>query len=716
MGTKELEFIFSEHSISTKGQEIFKRLYAINNKLLDTINFDILSDKFILKLSFEELSRIACDKKIQDILINLDDNKCDLLFKLKESFLTNDNWITGMNMIVKALNNPNFSQISESVLKSNNYELLKNYFNLINQDQNYFEIENLEQLKNYEEIKNNICNAILDNPENVDGLSEYIKKLSTLDRIKFATIEKNYGISLSQAKLLCQKYGFNIESAQETVGNKKIHTLLKDLTQIITAENLEQIEGLELTATNIENFNYIDTETRDSFAQMYNDALYKPNEKDIVEEIEIDGKKVPIYNAGTNFYMCTHVVGAFSSGNRDNESYVESWNRPTRANHVFCTRMVSNESLELANENSICYGFVNFENSALIASAPWDMASIQLNKRFDTVGTMDAERNMSACEGSSSRFFTPIEQANNTRTDGNETNWDRFSSNGERKQPSYVIYIADSMENGDYKNSPNYQNSLMVASQHGIPLVIIDRESVIANEHLEIENMLQEYERTQNPVLINRIIQKFENNRTTGYHQKCEEKYQTEFPLKDNNNYLSLESLVNKIVTISRNSDDSTAIYQQIIDELLIQAIRSTKDEKDFCDIVYQIANLDSSLTVDIDKILKMHLGITQKDKKPQLCSKNYLKSFYYKREGIIEPKDEKKKFDESTVETELQELSSETLISGFNDMSQNLKATKKMLAEQEQTKGDDVWGEAIDDDVWGDVGGGTEVDDDEWR
>ena len=60
--------------------------------------------------------------------------------------------------------------------------------------------------------------------------------MSTLDRVKFATIDKNYGISLSQAKLLCQKYGFNIERIQETVVNKKIHTLLKDLTQIITAE------------------------------------------------------------------------------------------------------------------------------------------------------------------------------------------------------------------------------------------------------------------------------------------------------------------------------------------------------------------------------------------------------------------------------------------------------------------------------------------------
>ena len=259
MDIEELESVFTEYNIGAEGQAIFKKLYTINNELLETINYEILSNKFISKLSFEELSRIVCDKKFQDTLINLDDNKYALFFKLKDTFLTTDNWITGSNMIVKALNNPNFSELSDSVLQSNNSELFKNYFNLINQDQNYFGIESIEQLKNYEEIKNNVCDAILDNPENTEGLSEHIKNLSTLDRVKFATIEKNYGISLSQAKLLCQKYGFNIEGTQEIVGNEKIHTLLKDLAQIISSENLEQIEELELTATDIENFNYIDT-------------------------------------------------------------------------------------------------------------------------------------------------------------------------------------------------------------------------------------------------------------------------------------------------------------------------------------------------------------------------------------------------------------------------------------------------------------------------
>ncbi len=560
MDTKEIETIFTKYNIDAKGKASFKKLFDQNTDLLETINFEILSDKFISKLTFEELSRIVCDKKFQDTLINLDDNQYALFFKLKETFLTKDNWITGSNIIVKALNSSDFSELSASISSTTRTDILKNYFNVINQEQNYFGIKSIEQLENYDQIRNNVCTSILNNPENIQGLTEHIQSLSELDRVKFATIEKNFGISLTQAKLLCQKYGFNIENAQEIVGNEKIHTFLKNLTQIISSDSIEQIEKLELAEMNIENFNAIDTEIRKSFAQMYNDKFYKPKEEDLIEVIEIDGKKVPIYNAGTNFYMCSHVVGAFSHKNNGEQSYQQAWNIPKRTNHVFCTRMISNESLELAKEEQIGYGFTDFENSALVASAPWDMASMELNKQFDTVGTMDTERTMAACEGSSSRFLTPMEQANNTRIDGNETNWDRFNSNGEKKQPSYIICIADSMSNDEYKNSKNYQDSLIVAAQYGIPLVMLDREKIIENEHLEIENMLQEYEETQNPYLINRIIQRFENNRTTGYCQKCEEKYKTEFPLRNNDRYRSLESLVAKLVDISKENENNTRV------------------------------------------------------------------------------------------------------------------------------------------------------------
>ena len=68
---KNLKIPFAKYNIDAKGQEIFKQMYDMNSNLLKTINFEILSEKFISKLIFEELSRIVCDKKFQETLINL---------------------------------------------------------------------------------------------------------------------------------------------------------------------------------------------------------------------------------------------------------------------------------------------------------------------------------------------------------------------------------------------------------------------------------------------------------------------------------------------------------------------------------------------------------------------------------------------------------------------------------------------------------------------
>lgn len=531
--------------------------------------------------------------------------------------MTEKSWITGCNLIVNFLNERADSEMANAVIQSGDRNILRNYFNFINQDKNYFEITSYEQLEKFEQIRENACNQILNNPEEVEGLSSYLEYMSSLDRFKFATIEKNFGISLSQAKLLCQKYAFNIENAQEIVGNENVHEMLKKLSQIISSESKEQISQIDLSNIEIGRFIDLDGKIRESFAQMYNESFYEPKSADVVEVVEINDKTVPIYNAGTKFNFCAHVVGFATNIDDEEFNYQKKWNSPTRANHVICTRMVSNECLETADENCVCYGFTDFDTMSLIASAPWNMNTLQETSKFDTVGEMDESRLMNVSQGAGSRFLTPMEQANNTGIDRNETNWDRFDKDGNRKQPSYIIYIAESLSENRYKTDSVYQKSLLVASQYGIPLVLVDRERVIENEHSEIEDMIKKYEETRNPILINRIIQKFENNRTTGNGQSFENTYKTQFPTKSNNQYLSLEELIGRLIDISKDSENPVQQYQQIINELLTQTIRNADEQIELCDIIYRISELDPKLTVDMNKALQNKLGITQKDVRP---------------------------------------------------------------------------------------------------
>lgn len=676
MSKEEFENIVNEKQISVVGRRILQELMARNQNLLSTINFGILDDKFTINLTIEELSRITGDMDFQQKLIDLSDEQLATFFTLKGNVLNDGNWITGSNLIVKALKDPKFKDVTDSIMGTKDVRVLQNYYDLINQDQNYFGITTIEQLRDYQRIKNDMCSAIIEEPGNETNLTESIKSMSAVDRVKFAKVEKAFGISLVQAKLLCQKYGFDIENSQEVVGNETTDRTLRDLTRLILSEDIEQCSEIELATVNTTNFNELDTEIREAFAEMYNSNFYKPKSDQLIETIEVDGQKVPIYDAGTNFFMCSHVVGAFSSGKEDSQSYSESWNVAKKRNHVFCTRLISNEALEIANENSMCYGFCDFDKSSLIASAAWDMASMRFNTQFDTIGEMDDKTNMTGREGSGSRFLTPMEQINNTRTDGNETNWDRFTSDGQKKQPAYIIWIAETLADEQYKEDSRYQESVEAAAQFGVPLVLIDRQRVVENEHIEIQNMMTEYEETQDPTLIRRIIQKFENNRTTGYRQACQQKYKTEFPLRiDESGHCSLEHIVSQLVEMSRQNGKNDIQLQIIIDELMVQATRSGNQDKDFCDLVYQVASLSPNLSVDMDKYLKRQLGITKNDRQPEKISKYYMKSFFNKRENIVEQHKTPSKFQVKAMEEQLGAVISDVTMSDYNEASQNIKS-----------------------------------------
>ena len=406
---------------------------------------------------------------------------------------------------------------------------------------------------------------------------------------------------------------------------------MQSLTNIINAPTVANVMGLNVAYSEQENnktFTELDTELRRSFATAYNQSFYHPQEKDKIGVEIYDGKSVDVYDAGTDFMMCSHVIGAFSP-TKSGQNAKDMWNVPQRKSHVFCTRLIANEALEVAIEDKLCYGFTDFDGDALIASAPWDMASIRNNIKFDTVDDMDAQKYMNAVEGSGARFLMPSEQINNTRDGGSETNWDRFDGNGMRKQPNYVIFIADSLEEDDYKYGKLYQESVCAAAQFGIPMVVIDREKVMGNEHRQINKLIEEYKQNHNPQTLDRLLQRFENNRTTCYGQRYEYIYKEEFPLlaKDKIGFKSLQEIVEDVW------DGNSERAQNLVDALSKLVIRSPNQEKEFCEIIYGIKEKCPSVKIDLDKHLADYLGITQKSSRPQKVGQYYLKSFHHKRE-----------------------------------------------------------------------------------
>jgi len=618
-------------NIDQSGLALVKKLYAENENIFKTLNRFLLQPKYTENFSFHQISRIACDKAFQDRLLSLDDTRYKLFTECRKIATTHEeNWITSTNTILNGLLNPRFAELVQNATNTYDADLAKLKV-VLNSDDNYFGINTTEQLNNYHKIKKSVCDQILIEPENEKGLTDTLKRMSPLDRIKFARCEQEYGISLSQAKLLCQKYGWAILNSDEKIGNQQNHAMLEGLTKLITAQRTEDVLNVKLEPCEdkTHTFDELDNRFKRSFVEMYNRAFYHPRISDQIGTEVVNGKQIPIYDAGVKFAMCSHVVGAFSQSDEENTNYKEKWNIPQRQNHVFCTRFIANDALEIAKENSICYGFTDFDKDAIITSAPWDMASIKFNTMFDTAGEMDKNKSMSNCEGSGARFLSPQDQINNTRKQGNETNWDRFDNLGHRKQPSYLIYIADSLENPEYKNSQTYKETLNAASQFNIPIIMIDRRKIINNEHNQIDKMIGDYAQTHNPNILKHIIQKFENNRTTGFGQSCEDMYIKEFPLlaTEDKKFKSLQEIAYDL--LEKNPKHA----QEMVDALSMEAVKDHNSHQQFCEIIYGIKDKYPAVNIDLNQHLTNQWGITQRKTSPKKIGCYLYESFYYKKE-----------------------------------------------------------------------------------
>ena len=613
--------------------ELMQKLYLENRELFQQIKLLLINKKYTKILPTDIIARIACDRKFQQKILALNDAEYNLFIKcLKTTQSRGDNLVTASDKLVNGILNSQFSELVADCIKSGSTDV-ETLNILLNQEENYFGIKTVTQMNNYPAIKNLFCNKILHNPEDETSLTEPLMRMSPEDRVKFAQIEKEFGISLSQAKLLCQKYGYGILVSDEIICNNEIHSYLQKLTDIIEATTNEAVLTVKNTSENRKQpltFEEIDTSIRRQFTDSYNQAFYKPNGQDKIAVETINGKTIDIYDAGVEFTMCAHVVGAFSASDECIKAQ-ERWNTSVRQSHVFCTRLIANEALEVAKEGALCYGFTNFDPDALIASAPWDMASIENNLTFNTVGDMDEQKTMRGCEGSGARFLTPREHINQIRRDGSETNWDRFNSDGSRKQPSYIVFIADSLKNPEYKNTPLYQQSLQAASQFDIPIVLIDREKVLAHEHQVINQLIEKYQKTHNPKTLIRLISRFENNRSTGFAQSTERVYKEQFPLlktDKSGDFKSLQEIIEQI------SDNNQQHAQHLVDALSAQAVLSLGKHNEFCKLIYDIKDKCPDVKIDINSHLKKRLGITQKPCNPAKISQYVMGSFYAKIEG----------------------------------------------------------------------------------
>ncbi len=429
---KKIETAKKIYALNDRQTKILKQLMEKNEELLETIDFKILDERYS---DLEgNLPTITCYQDIQEKILALNEQEYKIFIQtLKEYEKRNEKWINFTSKVISNLYDDQYKDLLNDIKDKNLTEdEIRNLGKIISKE-NIFTIKNLDEAKNYKEIKEKVCDIII-----YDGNSEELKKypkimsLSELDRKKMAVLQKIYGQTLKEVNYLLETYGADIENLTVTSENEASILYIKSLQIIKNTDDIELLQNIyekckTIEIDNVHDIEMVEEQLKDSYLETYNKKLYEPKESDLIDIIEEEGKKIPIYNAGTDFSMSISSIGAYYADWIMN--YKEEWNRPRIASQGYCASYIRNDMLGTAPIKEVVYGFRNYDKGTLIKSGRYDIDSDA--RRFQPSANRKVE------------FLSESTQIDNTYNGYNEMLFNRFNADGERRQPDYIVFIKE---------------------------------------------------------------------------------------------------------------------------------------------------------------------------------------------------------------------------------------------------------------------------------
>lgn len=535
------------------------RALRINDEFLNTIKLEFLGPRFhklYEKNGYEKLYVLAMYPDIQNFIISianpkkedgtidieLGNKKIELLAKmLEKSIIGKDNkehkeWTSYYNRVLHSFyENPKLYDYMAEHMNELDDKMLER---LVTHSlgRHMFEIKSIDDLKNYEQIRNNWI--------------EECMKSDSPQVVKDGVLEKIFGISYETAKSLYKSYIVGIKKSPELFP-KDIVDFYMTLDIIFTEENLDILKTVAKNIKRKEDLTEIDfvhfkTILRSIYVEKFNETLYTTEGK---KEDEIYAG-VKMYKAGGEngdkpFNISLHSLGAYLNDlnpTGSEFSFKESWNRPKMSYHGICTSYVANNNMGIAPVKFTILGFTDYEEAGLLLAGPDDIYSD--NQSFSTIEVEDTK----------STHLMPKDLINMTRHTHNEMVFERRIGM-DKRQPSYIVLACDDYEKlkkeyesevkkGRYKikdgeclegekESDLMYYALKAANDFGIPIVIIEREKIAKHEHQVIQSRLDSFIKDEK---LNReeiqeyfydLITNLENNHAGNrdWHDKIDKKY-----------------------------------------------------------------------------------------------------------------------------------------------------------------------------------------------
>lgn len=548
-----------EKSARNKIKSKLKNLLNVNEDLLETVNFNLLTDKY--EGIADKLTVITMYPDIQEKIMHLTNKEYEFFRKSLDYIeYQNLDWIPLADSLLD--NIKEYSHIINNDVMLAKYmknvpangETLESFDKILTimTNKNRYELKSFNSLLNFDRKK--MCDNYL--LENISD--EEFDKLSDTDKMRNLIFEKIFGQDLNTATTFFQYYGQdydevikaakesdseinnylqkvkNINSTSENYkfeferikqANRMISNYLELSKKIIETTSIDELKAIYKTADLIKEINIpnavLDTSFRQFFARQKNKALYKPKESD---KIKVDNQDVYLMSGDFCFQLTS--LEAYTKNNNE-QVQVQDWNSKKIRGHVISSAFGGSKNLSLPPINGICYGFADYDERALLKSAPYDLGAWAYGNKFDVY-----KRNAEFMP----KFSTPKTQLRDTIRRHNEDALERKNYNYERDsvfkmQPSYTIsfvepplktYFKRELENGEiltteklnelldlskmknlnYRtsviesellNDPKWKKTKIDAESKGIKKTLVDRTHTLINERLKIDQKEQAF-------------------------------------------------------------------------------------------------------------------------------------------------------------------------------------------------------------------------------
>ena len=368
----------------------------------------------------------------------------------------------------------------------------------------------------------------------------------SLDIFKRSFFEYIYGIDSNQASYISQFYGKHLDEFYKGLPSKPegMSTLewLNSLDESKLAFKKEDYVTLQILTSicNIDKLSSNDENLDEKLRVLQKSYLKNANEKGILGNSNHvcfpvlenalnrlylnsftkrvmqtkDCKKiigahegVMLLDAGDEFDMIVTSIGAVNDIFDEDVNMALKWNTASGSNcQGLCTSHISSQNMGVFTIASPILGFEDFNGTSLNMMGTSDIytSTYTANLKYRNKATMYKNRT----------FVPGSIMADETRYGYNELLLDRFindDSENNKLQPSYVVYYKFDEE---YKEDQRFKDSLKIASDFNVPIMVVDVFRIKDHEKQEIDKMKAELfsKDVVDPELVSKIITRYMNN------------------------------------------------------------------------------------------------------------------------------------------------------------------------------------------------------------